>query len=153
MWFTLVTIIYVVVIWFLIGQLKKINEQELRSEKRSIIRQFSVFLAGYTAGVVYAFIEYFNPTQYSYFVDQVSLSVTVIVWDVIPVTYMLFVHHRTFRSMIKQLSHSEIGGNGGADGHSGEIGYLRVASASVNTDSRHATTDGDHTAKGTGNFE
>ena len=75
MWFTLVTVLYIIVIWFLIRQLKKINEQELQNEKMSIIRQFVVFLAGYTANVIYIFIEYFNPTQYSYFVDQVSLAV------------------------------------------------------------------------------
>ena len=101
LWFTLVTIIYIIVIVFLIKQLNKINEQELRQEKISIIRQFVIFLVGYVIGVIYTFIEYFNPTQYSYFVDQVSLSVSVILWDAIPVTYMLFVHHRTFRSMIR----------------------------------------------------
>ena len=35
----------------------------------SIIRQFVIFLVGYIIGVIYTFIEYFNPTQYSYFVD------------------------------------------------------------------------------------
>ena len=137
LWFTLVTIIYIIVIVFLIKQLNKINEKELRQEKISIIRQFVIFLGGYIIGVIYTFIEYFNPTQYSYFVDQVSLSVSVILWDAIPVTYMLFVHHHTFRSMIRQMHHDSVDSK---DGRApGEIGYLRIAS--VNVDSGHSATE------------
>ena len=62
LWYTLVTALYIVVICFLIRQLKKINEEELHGEKMSIIRQFGIFLAGYVAWTVYIVIEYFNPT-------------------------------------------------------------------------------------------
>ena len=148
LWYTLVTALYIIVICFLVGQLKKINEEELHSEKMSIIRQFGIFLAGYVAWTVYIIIEYFNPTQYAFFVDQVSLAISVILWDVVPVTYMLFVHHRTFRSMIRQLALSE-SENPGIAKITGEVGYLRVGSLNT-SDSKHVPTFSDQASGATG---
>ena len=81
----------------------------------SIIRQFAMFFAGYVAWTIYIIIECFNPTSEAAFVDAVSHSIAVILWDVVPITYMLFVHHRTFRSMISQLKLStmDTGAGGG----------------------------------------
>ena len=114
----------------------------------SIIRQFGIFLAGYVAWTVYIIIEYFNPTQYAFFVDQVSLAISVILWDVVPVTYMLFVHHRTFRSMIRQLALSE-SENPGIAKITGEVGYLRVGSLNT-SDSKHVPTFSDQASGATG---
>ena len=97
---------------------------------------------------MYIIIEYFNPTQYAFFVDQVSLAISVILWDVVPVTYMLFVHHRTFRSMIRQLALSE-SENPGIAKITGEVGYLRVGSLNT-SDSKHVPTFSDQASGATG---
>ena len=102
-WYTLVTILYVIVIIYLIKQLNKINESDLYREKISIIRQFILFLIGYTAWTIYITVEYFNTSENALFVDGIIHAVAVALWDILPITYMLLVHHRTFRSMIKQL--------------------------------------------------
>ena len=103
-WYTIVTILYVVVIIYLIRQLNKINESDLQREKKSIIKQFILFLIGYIAWTLYITIEYFNENDNALFVDGIIHAVAVALWDIVPITYMLLVHHRTFRSMIKQLS-------------------------------------------------
>ena len=103
-WYTIVTILYIVVIIYLIKQLNKINESDLQREKKSIIRQFILFLVGYIAWTLYITIEYFNENENALFVDGIIHAVAVALWDIVPITYMLFVHLRTFRSMIKQLS-------------------------------------------------
>ena len=46
------------------------------------------------------------------FVDSIIHAVAVILWDIVPITYMLFVHHRTFRSMISQLRLTEAAEDG-----------------------------------------
>ena len=102
-WYTLVTILYIMVICFLVKQLNKINESDLQHEKMSIIRQFAMFLAGYVAWTIYIIIEVFNTRDNALFVDSIIHAVAVVLWDVVPITYMLFVHHRTFRSMMHQL--------------------------------------------------
>ena len=126
-WYTIVTILYIFVIYYLIKQLNKINENELEHEKMSIIRQFAMFFAGYLAWTVYIIIECFNPTDEAMFVDAVSHSIAVILWDVVPITYMLFVHHRTFRSMISQLKLSTVENGGGAGIHfSSNVDKLQI---------------------------
>ena len=102
-WYTLVTILYIIVINYLIKHLNKINESDLYREKISIIRQFILFLVGYVAWTAYIIVEVFNEHDNALFVDAIIHSVAVALWDIVPITYMLLVHHRTFRSMIKQL--------------------------------------------------
>ena len=114
-WYTVVTILYIIVMCNLIKQLNKINEHELEHERMSIIRQFACFLAGYVAWTIYIIIENFNPTKEAMFVDSVSHAIAIILWDVVPITYMLLVHHRTFRSMISQLKLSTVD-NGSGEG-------------------------------------
>ena len=107
-WYTIVTILYVVIIIYLIRQLNKIHESDLQREKKSIIKQFILFLIGYIAWTLYIIIEYFNESDNALFVDGIIHAVAIALWDIAPITYMLFVHHRTFRSMIKQLSLSAV---------------------------------------------
>ena len=100
-WYTVVTILYIVVIAYLIRHLNKIDEGELNEERVSIIRQFILFLIGYFAWTVYIIIEVFNNNDDALFVDGIIHAVAVVLWDIVPITYMLMVHHRTFRSMVK----------------------------------------------------
>ena len=75
----------------------------------------------------------------------------MILWDAIPVTYMLFVHHRTFKSMIRQMNHDSVDSRD--ERVPEKIGYLRVAS--VNVDSGHTATEPSEQnadSKLTGNF-
>ena len=102
-WYTLVTILYIIVIIYLIKHLNKINEGDFNKERISIIRQFTLFLVGYSAWTIYIVVEVFNDSSEALFVDGIIHAVAVVLWDIVPITYMLMVHHRTFRSMIKQL--------------------------------------------------
>ena len=86
-----------------------------------------MFLAGYVAWTIYIIIECFNPTDEAMFVDSVSHAIAVILWDVAPITYMLFVHHRTFRSMISQLKLANVDVNKDGGVHfSGNVDQLQI---------------------------
>ena len=74
------------------------------------------------------------------------MAISIILWDVVPVTYMLFVHHRTFRSMTRQLKNADREKEG-IEKISGEVGYLRVGS--LNTDSKHTHIYTSEQASGT----
>ena len=69
-------------------------------QKKSVLRQFTVFFIAFIFKILFYMTVSLvvNPQPQNYFVRALIVGIINPVWNVIPITYMLFEHHKAFKA-------------------------------------------------------
>ena len=104
------SVLFTLVLAFLLSKLDKMQEGGLTSERSKILRQYSVFVAAFMVGTFYYTATYcfFKPNSdliLFWFWHKIAECTMIITLTVMPVTFVLWVHSQTYNNMI---IHSQI---------------------------------------------
>ena len=91
----LLTLIYLTVFLLLNQKMSRLDIEKINSDKVSIKCQFGIFMFAFSTRTFYYVIQLVAKLQFTY-ASALLESVLLIWWVIIPVAYMLSMHHRTF---------------------------------------------------------
>lgn len=97
--YIIISITYSLTIYWLFQKLNKITTEGLIQQKKSIKKQFWVFIIAFTFKLTYYLSQVFM-NKNDYFLGAFIGGTINIIWNSFPITYMLLEHHKTFRTQL-----------------------------------------------------
>ena len=90
---------YILTLWKLKKALKGLIENQIDSERRSVLIQFGFFLASYLTRFPFFLFEIFalDDLGKSNFVWQLTTCIMYLPWSILPIGYILLCHMRTYK--------------------------------------------------------
>ena len=106
--YSMLTLIYFTVFLLLNQKMSRLDIEKLNSDKVSIKCQFGVFMFAFSTRTMYYIVQLIAKLKFSYATALLE-AVFMIWWEIIPVAYMLSMHHRTYSKVIlKQRINSAV---------------------------------------------
>ena len=93
--YSLLTTVYFLVFLLLNQKMSKLDIGTIHADKISIKCQFGVFMFAFATRTLYYIAQIFANLEFNYSTALLE-ALFLIWWVIIPVTYMLFMHNRTF---------------------------------------------------------
>ena len=95
--YIILTTVYVIVIANLLKSLDKLCQDGMELQTKSVKRQFWFFLVGFLFKTLFYISELWL-FKYYYFTGVIILDFISISWNITPIAFVLFEHHRTFKA-------------------------------------------------------
>ena len=94
-YFSVLSLVYFLTICFLNSKMMQLSG-DFTSEIRSINWQFAVFLFAYLTRVCFYILQFISGDKIDGFKGAVFLSLANLPWNIIPIFYSLYSHHKVF---------------------------------------------------------
>ena len=105
--FASLSVLFTLVIVFLLSKLDKMQQGGLNSERRKILRQYIVFVVAFMYSTfyyttTYIFFDVNSDSIILWFWNKVTECSMIIISTIMPIAYVLWVHSHTYNKMIMQ---------------------------------------------------
>ena len=97
--YSLLTVIYFVIFFLLNQKMSKLDIDTINADKISIKFQFGIFMFAFATRDLYYITQILIKFRFNYFTAMFE-SLFLIVWVIVPITYMLIMHNRTFSAVL-----------------------------------------------------
>ena len=105
--YSLLTIIYFFVFCLLNQKMSKLDIGTIHADKMSIKCQFGIFMFAFATRTLYYIIQIMVSLDFNY-TSALLEALFLIWWVIIPLTYMLFMHNRTFSQVLRKQRMKQI---------------------------------------------
>ena len=109
--YSILPITYIFTLWKLTKSMKNLQEQDaIHTERKSVLLQFVLFLISFITRSIWFIIDLicFNSFVSQNFVWTLFTVILYVPWNIMPITYILWCHARTYNRMINQSQTSVI---------------------------------------------